>query len=154
MTDSVARRLRDLESFAHAHIPVAAAMQLELTDYRNGELTVRAPLAANVNHHGTAFGGSQYALAAITGWALLKLALAEAGLSGDAVIHSANVTYSRPIDTDLRLVGRLLYEARVLAACRKHGKASAQVTVDAYDGDEPAMRFTGKFFVTRSTEIE
>ncbi len=123
-------------------------MQLELTDYRDGRLTVRAPLAPNINHHGTGFGGSQYALAAVAGWALLKLALEDAGLAGDAVIHSATVTYERPVTRDLRLAGRLTHAERVVTACRKHGRASADVTVEAYDGERRAMHFAAKFFVT------
>lgn len=148
MPGAVAGNLQRLQAFAHAHIPVAEAMRIELTGYRDGELTVRAPLAANINHHGTGFGGSQYALAAVAGWALLKLTLEQAGLNGDAVIHSARVTYERPVHADLRLVARLAQRERVLSACRKHGRASAGITAELYDGSEPAMRFTGKFLVT------
>lgn len=145
---AVVERLARLQAFARAHIPVAEAMRIELTGYRDGELTVRAPLAANINHHGTGFGGSQYALAAVAGWALLKLTLEDAGLHGDAVIHSAEVTYERPVNTDLRLTARLTRRERVLAACRKHGRASAGITAEVYDGREPAMRFAGRFLVS------
>jgi Putative thioesterase (yiiD_Cterm) len=34
-------------------------------------VVLRAPLGANANHQGTAFGGSLYALSVLTGWAWL-----------------------------------------------------------------------------------
>src|ERR1700722_9348070 len=39
-------------------------------------VVLRAPLAANANHQGTAFGGSLYSLAVLSGWAWLPRYLA------------------------------------------------------------------------------
>lgn len=145
--NAVRQELRRLQVFARERIPVAAAMQVEFLAYGAGTLTLRAPLAPNVNHHGTAFGGSQYALAAIGGWGLAKLALAEAGMRGDAVIHDARATYRQPVTADLLLECRALDAGRCIANCRKHGRGTLRIRARIDTEAGAAMVFEGKFFV-------
>ena len=54
-------------------------MTLEPIAFESHRLTVEAELAPNVNVHGTAFAGSLYAIAALSGWGLVHLELARAG---------------------------------------------------------------------------
>ena len=54
-------------------IPITDAMDLGPVRFDDHGLTVRADLAPNVNVHGTAFAGSLYAIAALSGWGLVHL---------------------------------------------------------------------------------
>ncbi len=53
---------RGLEAFLHEKIPLTKAMGLHVAESNARRLVLEAPLAANRNHLGTAFGGSLHAL--------------------------------------------------------------------------------------------
>src|SRR6185437_9570573 len=47
-----------LERYMHAHIPLVAQMQVKVASADAAGLRLTAPLAPNINHERTAFGGS------------------------------------------------------------------------------------------------
>ena len=65
-------------------------------------LVLRAPLAPNANHKGTAFGGSLYSLAVLTGWAWLTRFLATRELDAEAVIQESNMRFLKPVHGEMR----------------------------------------------------
>jgi thioesterase domain-containing protein len=65
-------------------------------------VVLRAPLAANANYKGTAFGGSLYSVAVLAGWAWVTRYLAAQGLAADAVIQESNVRFLAPVQGELR----------------------------------------------------
>lgn len=56
-------------------MPAVRAMQIQLDGYADGVLRITAPLAANVNDKGNAFGGSLASVLTLSGWALVSLRL-------------------------------------------------------------------------------
>ena len=60
-------------------------------------VVLRAPLAPNANYKGTAFGGSLYSVAVLTGWAWVTRYLAARDLPADAVIQESNVRFLAPV---------------------------------------------------------
>ena len=71
----------DLERYLHEHIPLSKAMQVSVVSVDTDGVTLRAPLAPNINHQDTVFGGSASAVAILAGWSLLHTRLAAAGLN-------------------------------------------------------------------------
>jgi thioesterase domain-containing protein len=65
-------------------------------------VVLRAPLALNANYKGTAFGGSLYSVAVLTGWAWVTRYLAARGLAADAVIQESSVRFLVPVQGELR----------------------------------------------------
>ena len=65
-------------------------------------VVLRAPLGPNANHQGTAFGGSLYSLAVLTGWAWLTRYLAARNIPADAVIQESNTRFLIPVEGELR----------------------------------------------------
>ena len=65
-------------------------------------VVLRAPLALNANYKGTAFGGSLYSVAVLTGWAWVTRYLAARGLAADAVIQESSVRFLAPVQGELR----------------------------------------------------
>ncbi|HTB89446.1 MAG TPA: YiiD C-terminal domain-containing protein [Steroidobacteraceae bacterium] len=65
-------------------------------------LVLRAPLAPNANHKGTAFGGSLYSLAVLTGWAWLTRFLATRKLDAEAVIQESSMRFLKPVHGEMR----------------------------------------------------
>ena len=90
-----------------AGMPPVAAMQPRILDWRDGVLTLGAPLAANVNDKGNAFGGSLCSLMTIAGWGLGFLRLAEAGLEADIYVADSRIRYLKPVYEDLVVEVRL-----------------------------------------------
>jgi len=68
------------------------------------ELVLRAPLTPNANDKGTAFGGSLFALAVLTGWAWIARDLAARGCSADVVIQTSSIRYLAPVHGEFRAV--------------------------------------------------
>ena len=90
-----------------AGMPPVAAMRPAIADWRDGHLRLSAPLAANVNDKGCAFGGSLSSLMTIAGWGLAFLKLAEAGLEADIYVADSRVRYLKPVYEDLLVKVRL-----------------------------------------------
>jgi thioesterase domain-containing protein len=87
----------DLERYLHEHIPLSKAMQVSVTSVQSDGVTLRAPLAPNINHRDTVFGGSASAVAILAGWSLLHARLASVGLSSRLVIQRNTMEYDHPI---------------------------------------------------------
>lgn len=107
-----------------------------------------APLAPNANYKGTAFGGSLFSVAVLTGWSWVTRHLASAGLAADAVIQEATVRYLVPVEGDLRATlhapaadqiekfGRMLQRA---------GRGRIRLKVEIHQGRTLATEFEGVF---------
>lgn len=65
-------------------------------------VVLRAPLAANANYKGTAFGGSLYSVAVLAGWAWVTRYLAARGVSAETVIQESNIRFLTPVEGELR----------------------------------------------------
>ena len=90
-----------------AGMPPVAAIRPEILGWDDGCLRLQAPLAANVNDKGCAFGGSLTSLMTIAGWGLVFLRLAEAGLEADIYVADSRIRYLKPVYEDLRIEARL-----------------------------------------------
>jgi len=107
-------------------MPPVAAMQPRVLDWEDGCLRMQAPLDANVNDKGCAFGGSLVSLMTLAGWGLIVRRLAEAGEDADVYVAATEVRYRAPLYAELAAVAEPAegesWEA-FLAALRDAGKA-------------------------------
>jgi thioesterase domain-containing protein len=138
-----------LEAFLHEKIPLTRAMGLRVAASDARRLALEAPLAANVNHLGTAFGGSLHALPTLACYAALWTILREAGLDGHVVVKRSTAAYRSPVTGTLRAVcERPPAEAcaAFLSDLRRHKKARMELTaiVEGAVG-KPAVEFSGSF---------
>jgi thioesterase domain-containing protein len=58
---------------------------------------ITAPLAPNINHRETVFGGSASAVAILSAWSLLHTQLQSAGMPSRVVIQRNTMSYDLPI---------------------------------------------------------
>jgi thioesterase domain-containing protein len=93
-----------LELYLHTHIPLSAAMQVSVLEASHDRVRLAAPLAPNINHRRTVFGGSAAALATLSAWALLHLRLAAQGFGGRLVIRRSSMDFEQPIAGDFEAV--------------------------------------------------
>lgn len=99
----------ELEAYLHAHIPLSAAMQVSVVEIGPEAVVLGAPLAPNINHRDTVFGGSASAVAILAAWSLLHLRLTAAGFESRVVIQRNSMDYLAPIVGDF--TARSYFEA-------------------------------------------
>ena len=92
---------RELQDYLNARIPLSRAMAVEVRAASAGSgVELGAPLAPNINHRDTVFGGSASAVAILAAWSVLFLRLRAEGRSGRIVIRRNTMSYERPIAGD------------------------------------------------------
>lgn len=130
-------------------IPITDAMDLGPVRFDDHGLTVRADLAPNVNVHGTAFAGSLYAIAALSGWGLVHLELDAAGLDGSIVIAEGRIEYLRPVQE--AIVAVCATDAEDVRAVRarlvEHGRTRWPLTSVIHAAGREAVRFEGVYAI-------
>lgn len=123
-------------------------MQVSVLSVNEASVVLSAPLAPNINHRDTVFGGSASAVAILSAWSLLHTRLAGAGMASRLVIQRNTMHYDLPIDG--AFTARAFIEqaqawtsfTRMLA---RKGKARIAVSaVLEFDG-HIAGRFSGEF---------
>jgi thioesterase domain-containing protein len=90
----------ELEAYLHAQIPLARALAVRVASLSEAALRLEAPLAPNLNHRQTAFGGSVASVAILAGWGWLLARLAARMPVPRLVIQEQTVEYLAPIDAD------------------------------------------------------
>ena len=86
-----------LEQYLHEHIPLSKAMQVCVLEAVPERVIVSAPLAPNINHTESVFGGSASAVATLAAWSLVHVRLKSAGIASGIVIQNNTMSYERPI---------------------------------------------------------
>jgi thioesterase domain-containing protein len=91
---------QQVERYLHEQIPLSVAMGVKVVQASVEHVALSAPLAPNVNHVATVFGGSAVAVATICAWTLLHLKLEQAGLPAGLLIQRSSMEYRKPITGD------------------------------------------------------
>ena len=141
---------RQLEELFYSKIPVTRALGVRVEEYDGQRLVLTAPLRENVNHLGTAFGGSLNALAVLSGYGLLWLELRDTECH--LVIRDSSIHYDRPVRGDLRAVCARPDEKALEAfkhQFQQKGRARIVLSATLEDGGVTAVRFRGTFVAMR-----
>lgn len=72
-------------------------MQVSVVEVSAEQVVLAAPLAPNINHQDTVFGGSASAIAILAAWSMLHTKLTAAGMSARLVIQRNAMSYEQPI---------------------------------------------------------
>ena len=111
-------------------------------------VVLRAPLAPNANYKGTAFGGSLYSLAVLTGWGWVTRYLAARGLPADAVIQESSVRFLTPVHGELRAVAAAPSDPQIdkfRKMLQRAGRGRISLRVEINHGETLATLFDGVF---------
>ncbi|MDD5332275.1 MAG: YiiD C-terminal domain-containing protein [Rhodoferax sp.] len=146
----------DLEQYLHEHIPMSKAMQVSVTEVQPERVLLSAPLAPNINHRDTVFGGSVSAVAILAAWSLLHTRLNRSGISSRLVIQRNTMKYELPI------AGTFTARSFIPAAAAWETfsrmilrKGRARITVSAileYAG-QSVGHFEGEFVALSTAEV-
>lgn len=137
-----------LQQYLYDHIPLSKAMQVEVKRVHTDEVTVAAPLAPNINHRETVFGGSASAVAILAAWSLVQTRLRSAGIESRLIIQSNTMHYDLPIAGDFTARAFIEQEdgwQHFVRMLTRKGKARITVSsVLEYNGTQ-AGRLSGEF---------
>ena len=143
----------DLERYLHEHIPLSSAMRVAVVSIALDAVTLRAPLAPNINHRETVFGGSASALALLAGWSLLHVRLQHEGVAGRLVIQRNAMEYLQPIRGDFTARASLdpteSWPSFMRTLLRK-GRARIAVAASLEQAQQTVGAFTGEFVALSS----
>lgn len=141
---------QQIQELLHSKIPITRAMGVRVEDYDGERLVLIAPLEANVNHLGTAFGGSLNTLAVLSGYGLLWLEMQD--MACHILIRESSISYDRPVRGELRAIS-FRPEAQVLLEFKKtfheKGKGRVALTAEIEDDCVTCVRFRGIFVALR-----
>lgn len=146
----VTSNLQEITAFLHEKIPITRAMGIEVEYFNSEQLILTAPLEANHNHLGTAFGGSLSALATLAGYGFIWLELGDR--ESHVVIRDSSLSFRRPVTGNLRAICHRPEES-ALAEFRKQfqatGKAKIRLAVVIKEKELVAVEFSGTFVAIR-----
>lgn len=140
--------LQAIQDYLHQHIPLSAAMAVSVLAADDQQVLLAAPLAPNINHRSTVFGGSASAVATLAAWTYLHLRLRAAEVPGQLVIQRNSMNYEQPIYGDFTARASLVQPEKwdsFVRLLQRRGRARIRVeTVLDFDGQK-AGHFTGEF---------
>jgi len=138
----------EVEQYLHKHIPLTVAMGVRVKMATPARVELAAPLAPNINHHDTVFGGSASALATLSAWTLVHVGLRHANVQATTVIQRNVMSYEEPIHGDFSAVCTLTDDTawqRFLRILERRGRG--RITMNAhllFEGRQVAS-FEGDF---------
>ena len=144
-----------LQDLLHQDIPLTRDMGLTVLDWQQQRLRLQLPLAANVNHKSTMFGGSLYCGAVLVGWGWLHMRLREAGINdGHIVIQEGNISYPLPVTGAAIAVCEAPEEKvwqRFVSTYQRYGRARLSLHTRIFNEDKetPAVEFDGQYVLHR-----
>lgn len=141
-----------LESFLHEQIPLAKALGVSVIEAHDERAEVRCPLAPNLNHLGTAFGGSLGAVLILAGYTWLYQAMESRGFKCHVILRRSEVDYREPVDHDFSAVAKGPFEEELekfLQMYKKKGRArltlEAEIATEKNGVSVVACRLQGEF---------
>jgi thioesterase domain-containing protein len=121
-------------------------MGMQVVSFADHVLTTRSPLEPNnTNTHDTAFGGSLYAIEALTAWSLLWLEMRAAGLSGSIIHASGSIEFLRVIRGDIIAVADFSTHTEALEQLARDGKMRTTLVAEVHVEGGLASRFEGEY---------
>ena len=147
-----------IESYLHEHIPISRALGVTVVRADAGGVELRAPLAANINHRSTVFGGSAISVAILAAWTLVHLWTLDLGRLGRyrVVISRSEMDYLAPIQGDFAAICTAPPAAldRFTRTLERHRRARVDLTAIVTSGDVEAGSFAGSYVAIRLDEGE
>jgi thioesterase domain-containing protein len=138
-----------------ASMPPAAAMRIDAVHLADDHLRLHAPLAANLNDKGNAFGGSLASVMTLAAWGLVSLRLRAAGEAADVYVADSQLRYLAPLYTDLDASAWIADGEdwdTFLRCLRERGRARLALEAAVHDpAGKPVATLAARFAALRPT---
>jgi thioesterase domain-containing protein len=141
-----------LQTFFETHLPITDYMGLAVNSYNGKSLSLKAPLAPNINDKQTAFGGSLYNACVMACWGFAYLKSIEANIQGNQVVASGSIKYKAPVDADYMAVCESPGEEAIehfIDGFKRHGKGLITLKSTITCNGKVAVEFEGTYAVLK-----
>ncbi|EKU97548.1 thioesterase-like protein [Leptolyngbya sp. PCC 7375] len=137
-----------IEQYLHEHIPMSKAMEVTVTSINDSGVLLSAPLAPNINHRNTVFGGSISTLAILSAWTFVHVQLKTLNIPSRIVIQSNSLEYTNPATGDVQ--ARCFAPDSSAWQCfintlTKRGKGRISLSSEVYSNGLLVGQFHGKY---------
>jgi len=142
--------IQALQTVLNSEIPLTRALGVRVEAYDHKTLCLTAPLEENINHKSTAFGGSLYSLAVLSGWGLLYLLLKKHGLAGHIVIQHSEIDYIKPVCSDIYAYCQFDSDKQIerfLTMYQRRGVTRVKLNTSIEQDGEVAVKFCGTYVI-------
>ena len=96
---------QELQAKLNRDIPVSKYLGFEFTEATPNKVVIRARLNENINHKGTAFGGSLYTLSVLAAYSLVYLGVEKEKINtNNIVIQKGDIKYLHPVTSDFDII--------------------------------------------------
>ncbi len=149
--DPPVERAARLLAYMHSRIPLVTQMQVQSPVLDAQGLSLSAPLAPNINHERTAFGGSLVSLATLACWGYLWLLL-EDEPHMHMVVNEAGMRYLKPVTGALAARCAAPETAslqKFLDTLARRGKARLELKAAITQDGVLCAEYTGSFVAYR-----
>lgn len=144
----------DVTVYLHKHIPMTSHMGVRVVRFDKTSICLTTPLAPNLNHRESAFGGSIASLAVVAGWTLIHLRLEEHAFRGRLVIQHSTTEFQRPIEDDFETYCSLASPKqwnRFVDTLSRRGKARLTLKSESKVGERTMAVHEGTYVAIAST---
>jgi thioesterase domain-containing protein len=145
--------LDEITAYLHAQMPITRSLGARVEHYGGDSVRVAAPLAPNLNHFATVYGGSLAAVAILSGWVLLDLQLRDRGIANRLVIQRSVFDFAAPVDGDFTATSSLPPAAawnRFLATLARHHTARVKIATTVACASGVRGRHEGTYVAMRT----
>ncbi|MEB4642338.1 YiiD C-terminal domain-containing protein [Burkholderia contaminans] len=147
--------VRDIEKYLIKAMPMTESLGFSVRSFSEVQVEISAPLDRNINHCGTAFGGSISVLAILSAWCLVWANVREESPGGNVIICSHSIKFKNAIFSDIRSIsesGNLDWNNFRRRVARR-GSAKIDVTSRIYSNEIEAATFSGSFAFVNAIEV-
>lgn len=141
-----------LENYLREHIPISAAMHIGVDLASPKKIILNAPIAININHKRTVFGGSLHAVATLACWSLLHVNLENLEDNFQIVITKSEIFYLAPVVSDFKAECDMPDPAdweQFTKSLQKKGKARLKLSARISQNGQLCVDFAGTFAAIR-----
>lgn len=147
-------REKQIKEYLYKHIPISQAMGIEVQQASLDKVALFAPIANNINHKSTVFGGSLHAVATLACWSLLYLHVKKVGgKPPQIVITKSEILYHAPVEADF-IAECVAPESadleRFLKMLQAKGKARIHLAATISDNNRVCVEYQASFAALRS----
>ena len=142
--------MQELVDYLHRNVPITEVMRISAGTRTEASLSLRAPLAPNINDKQSVFGGTLASLCTLTAWAVASLICREAKIVADLGVAESQIRYLTPVRLDwFEAVAQwpdVASEAAFIEQLQNQGCASITLDVSIDTDGQPSVEFNGRFF--------
>lgn len=152
---TTAQELLVIERYLHSRIPITGMMGVKVLEVDDAGVRLWAPIAPNINHRSTVFGGSACALAILSAWTLLFVRLREPPLRSHIVIQRNTIEYLRPLRGDYEAFCIAPTEAewdRFVHSLGRRSRARISLHAELRSAGELGATYHGTYVADRTAE--